>query len=113
MLGYPSADTIHLSQDGVLTWGKVNDAAGYDYTLEIEFTDGTEKTVTGVIDNNTGRLDLNTVSLDDGAKLDYSQVKKLKVVLYAKGTLSADTPSTASGSVSSVTVEKRWESAVH
>lgn len=113
LLGYPSADTINLSQDGVLTWGKVNDAAGYGYTLEIELTDGAEATVTRAIDSNIGRLDLNTVSLDDGSKLDYSKVKTLKVVLYAKGTLSANTPATSTGSVSSVTVEKRWESAVH
>lgn len=113
LLGYPSADTINLSQDGVLTWGRVNDAAGYGYALEIVFVDGTEMVVTGVIDSNTGMLDLNTVTLNDGSKLDYSKVKTLKVVLYAKGTLSANTAATSSGSVSSVTVEKRWESAVH
>ncbi|MDE7164931.1 MAG: hypothetical protein K2O04_05875 [Clostridiales bacterium] len=113
LLGYPSADTIDLLQDGVLTWSRVDNAVGYGYTLEIELNDGTKQTVTGSIDNNTARLDLNTVSLGDGTKLIYSDVRTIKVTLFAKGSLSANTPATSNGSVSSVTVEKSWTSALH
>ena len=113
LLGHPSADTMTLSKDGVLRWGRIDDATGYGYTLELELIDGTKTTVRSTIENNTPELDLNTVAIDEDTNLDYSKVKTIKVSLYAKGSLSANTPTTSNGSVSSITVEKSWDSALH
>lgn len=113
LLGYPSADTIILGEDGILKWGKIPAASGYTYVLEIVKTDGGSVTVTGEVKNNTAQLTLDGLKADDDTTVKYTDVCTLKVTLAAKGTLSANTPVSSSGSVTSTAVEKSWTSALH
>lgn len=114
LLGYPSADTISLSQDGVIKWKKIDDAVGYRYKLEITLTDGSSLVIENTINSNVASLDLNTVEAEDGSTLDYANVKTVRITLYALGSLEANEPAATSHStVSSETVVKAWESALH
>ena len=113
LLGYPSKDTFEVSVDGIVKWGRVDGARGYEYVLQITTVSGANVTVTGSVRTNTSQLNLNGLTTDDGATLAYADIRTLTIKLAAAGTLAADTPVSANGSVTSATVEKSWTSDLH
>lgn len=120
LLGYPSINSIDVNEDGKITWGQVNGASGYIFKLTIVGTDDKNYVYQGTINNNTASLSLGAsggfTAIDEQGNevtLKYSQVRTMKLELQAKGTLSANTTSIYSSSVTSSKVTKEWSSDLH
>ncbi len=120
LLGYPTVTTIDVNEDGKITWGQISGASGYIFKLTIVGTDNKNYVYEGTINSNTASLNLGaaggfTAIDEQGVEvtLKYSQVKTMKLELQAKGTLSANTTTIYSGSVTSAKVIKEWSSDLH
>lgn len=109
VLTTPDADAITLSRDGILTVPSVTGAASYLFAFEITYTDGTTGEFTYDTLNKTERVDVGKVlrekqSVEEG----FAAVRNLKIAVYAKGTLTADTYVSSNATVSSGSAEKEW-----